>query len=122
MKHLRKLNLPTCMSNLRYFMSKSLTHNIHFASCYFGVPLRFSLRKILWTLHQVGSSPNARNFKQRKSRDKPDLFLCNKKLLEPCQNRTICIELYKVIKSTNSNLFRQIQGYNDDRINKLYAS
>lgn len=48
--------------------------------------------------------------------------LSNKKLLEPCQNRTICIELYKVIKSTNSNLFRQMQGYNDDRINKLYAS
>ena len=36
--------------------------------------------RLRWTLHQVGSSPNTRNLKQRKSRDKPDSFLCNKKL------------------------------------------
>ena len=38
-------------------------------------------------------------------------LLTIKKLPKPFQIRTFCIELHNAINSTNSNIFRQIQGY-----------
>ena len=63
-----------------------------------------------WTLHQ-DSSPNFADFGQNKSEGKPRFNFDNKKLLEPSKIRTFCIELHNAINSTNSNIFRQIQGY-----------
>ena len=81
--------------------------NIHFAPCYFGVPLRFSLRKILWTLHQVGSNPNFENFQINKRMGLTHPFIYEKTPqvgLEPTTYRLTAgcsaIELLR-IKSVN---------------------
>lgn len=66
---------------------------------------------------QVGSSPNTRNLKQRKSRDKPDSFLCNKKLPEPSKIRTgvndmsWLKELHDTIKYTPYSYFKNLQNF-----------
>ena len=47
--------------------------------------------------------------------------LSKKKLLELGKSRTICIELYKVLNRTPSELFHRIQGYNYYSKNKIYV-
>lgn len=47
--------------------------------------------------------------------------LSNKKLLENGLSRTICIDLYKVLNSTSSDIFYRIQGYNYYITNNISA-
>ena len=47
-------------------------------------------------------------FKNKEKVRMNSMYFCNKKLPEPSQIQTFCIELHEAIKRTNSNLFRQI--------------
>ena len=99
-------NSPGCLESL------ALNESTDFASKNFILFAKV-LRSLLaprWTLH-LGSSPNARNFKQRKSRDKPDLFLCNKKLPESSKIRTLILDLHETIKCTPNSYFKLLQDF-----------
>ena len=59
----------------------------------------------------VGSSLNFADFGQNKSEDKPRFNFDNKKLLEPCQIRTLIFDLHETIKCTPNSYFKLLQDF-----------